>query len=91
MKLSGGLLTYEITDGSSTTWGAFGGQGYLKGTVATTLLNLNGYNSAVSVANSGIGYASNRVTSLTLKRIRVVTSSGDTVEDSTPKIVFQNN
>jgi len=88
MELVEGKLWFEITDGSSTTWGSFGGQGYLKSDVDTQLENLNGYNPAVSVNNSGIGYASNRVQSLTLKRVRITTSDGETLEDDTVRPVY---
>lgn len=80
MSLEGGLLTFEITGGSSSTWGAFGGQGYLKATVATSLENLNGYSPSVSTAGSGVGYAANRVESLKLRRVRLVTSTGEVLE-----------
>lgn len=89
MKLEGGNLTFEVTAGTSTTWGTFGGQGYLKATVATALSNLNGYSPAVSAANSGVSYAANRVQSLTLKRVRYVTSTGQQTEDDTARVVHQ--
>jgi hypothetical protein len=89
MHLADGTLHLEIVDGSSTTWGSFGGQGYLKADVPTTLANLNNYNPAVSVENSGISYAANRVQSLVLKRVRVTTSQGEVLEDSTPRTVHQ--
>jgi hypothetical protein len=80
LELANGLLTFEITGGTSAAWGAFGGQGYLKASVPTTLENLNGYNPAVSVNNSGVGYAANRVQSLVLRKVRLVTSGGEILE-----------
>jgi hypothetical protein len=80
MSLGGGLLSFEITGGSSTSWGSFGGQGYLKATVATSLENLNAYSPSVSTDNSGVGYAANRVQSLTLRKVRLVTSAGQVLE-----------
>lgn len=88
MTLSDGNLLFEIVDGSSATWGAFGGQGYLKGQVPTTLADLNGYHPAVSVENSGVSYAANRVQSLVLKGVRVVTSTGEVLEDTTERPVY---
>ncbi len=87
MELSDGTLTYEVTDGQSSTWGAFGGQGHLKGSVSTSLSNLNHYDPDVSVSNSGVGYAKNLVQSLTIKRVRVFLSSGAEVEDATERVV----
>jgi hypothetical protein len=86
MQLVDGQLIVEIADGSSATWGAFGGA--LRLTVNTGLSNLNGYESNVSVANSGVGYGGNRVQSLVLKRTRFITDAGQTLEDSVPKTVF---
>ena len=77
MELNDGILTVEVIDGSSTTWGSFGGQGYLKASVCTSLESLNGYRPSASVTNSGIGYAANRVQSFILKRVRVTTASGE--------------
>ena len=89
MELADGLLNFEIVDGSSTTWGSFGGQGYLKAVVPTWLQSLNGYSPSVSVQNSGINYASNRVQSLVLKRVRLITAEGEVLEDTTPRPVHQ--
>jgi len=87
MEIAGGVLKFAVTGGHSTTWGDFGGDGLLKIEVPTTLTNLNQYDPQVSVDNSAVGYASNRVSSLVLKRVRVVTSDGDVVEDATPRPV----
>lgn len=89
MDLQEGRLTFEIINGNSTTWGQFGGQGYLKAEVDTTLANLNQYSPSVSVNNSGISYASNRVQSLALKRVRLILSTGEIVEDNTVRTVHQ--
>lgn len=87
MELADGVLTFEIRGGNSATWGPFGGQGYLKAAVNTTLDNLNAYNPAVSVENSGVGYAANRVQSLILRKVRLVTSTGEVLEDDTVRTV----
>ncbi len=91
MNVDQGNLTFSIVNGHSETWGDFGGGNELVLTVGTSLDNLNAYNPDISVHNSGIGYASNRVKSLALKRVRVMTASGDTVEDSTERVVFQRD
>jgi len=87
MTLEEGNLIFEITAGSSTTWGNFGGQGYLKFIMNASMANLNTYNPDVSVANSGVSYAANRVQSLTLKRIRLHTSDGTVVEMATSRVI----
>ena len=89
MELKEGKLIFEILNGNSATWGQFGGQGYLKALVDTTLSNLNHYSPSVSLNNSGISYASNRVQSLVLKRVRLILSTGEILEDNTERIVHQ--
>lgn len=76
MSLSNGLLTYEVTQGTSATWGAFGA-GELRVSVARNLGNLNGYSMDATIAGSGVGFGSNRVSSLVLKTVRMVTSTGE--------------
>jgi hypothetical protein len=88
MELQGALLKFEIVNGDSTTWGKFGGQGYLRATVASPVESLNGYSADVSVANSGISYAANRVTSLKVLKVRGYNAHGDMAEDSTVKVVY---
>jgi hypothetical protein len=91
MSVQSGLLTFEIIDGNSTTWGNFGGQGYLKTTMNTNLLNLNGYHPAVSVQHSGIGYAANRVQELVLSEVRLTLADGQVLVDQTDRFVYQTN
>ena len=88
MRVEGGQLHFEVTQGNSATWGSLGGQGYLRQTVASNLTNLNGYSPAVSVENSGVGYAGNRVTSLRLKAVRAYSAEGLVAEDNSPKSIF---
>ena len=88
MELVGTQLKFEILRGHSTTWGDFGGQGYLRAYVESPVQDLNNYSSDISVANSGISYAANRVTSLKLLRVRAYNRNGDLAEDSTVKVVY---
>jgi hypothetical protein len=88
MLLWDDVLVFEVSSGSSSTWGSFGGQGYLVAGVSTSLNSLNSYNPQVSVENSGVGYASNRVTSLVLKRVRYRTADGQEFEDNTERVVY---
>jgi hypothetical protein len=77
MSINEGQLTFEILGGSSATWGAFGGQGYLKRSVQTSLTNLNEYRPAISLGESDVGYAGNRVVGLILKRLVWITEDGE--------------
>lgn len=88
MSLQDGGLIFDVDDGVSTTWGNFGTQGYLWDFTTANLPNLNGYDPAVSVANSGVGFASNRVQSLVLKKVRYVLSSGQIVDDNTARVAY---
>lgn len=80
MTLDAGTLTYEIDNGSSSSWGAFGGEGHLRLSVATAAENLNTYRPAISIEQSGVSYAGNRVRSLTLTRLRWTDSDGEVYE-----------
>ena len=84
LSLQNGIVTFEIDQGTSTSWGDFGGQGYLKTTVSTGQTNLNDYRPTISLIDSGIGYAGNRVVSLKLLRLKWVTSSGEVHEIHAP-------
>jgi hypothetical protein len=80
-------LVFEVVDGASQTWDAFGDEGTLKITVSTAMPDLSGYNPEVSVSQSGVSYAANRVQSLILKRVRAYNTAGESVEDTTPRVV----
>jgi len=91
MKVNGTNLMFEIKDGTSSTWGAFGdGSEKFKSSASWGQDNINGYSADTSVHLSGIGYASNRVQSLVLKRVRVYSPSGEVYEDNNPRTVYQH-
>jgi len=90
MELDDGQLTFQVCDGHSATWGEFGGEG-LRASVATAAAHLNGYDTQVSVRNSGVGFAPNRVHALTLKRIRTYFANGEVVEDRGEKVVHYHD
>ncbi|MBA3482184.1 MAG: hypothetical protein H0T51_10255 [Pirellulales bacterium] len=79
-----GELTFEITSGQSDSWGAFGGAGHMRFKVATQLGNLNGYRPAVSLEESGVSFAGNRVRSLTLRKLRWTDAEGQVYEMAAP-------
>ncbi len=89
MSLSGGNLVFEVLHGRSTTWGYFGGVGYLQAVIPSPVTDLRGYRPEVSVQNSSVGFAGNRVQSLVLKRVRYFTSDGHVWTDDTPRIVHE--
>jgi hypothetical protein len=83
IELTGGNLVYRIKDGIGDTWGTFG-NGTLVSGVATELTNLATYSPVVSIQESGISYAGNRVSSLTLRQIRWIASDGRVYSVSAP-------
>jgi hypothetical protein len=89
MEVSDGTLTFEILNGVSTTWDQFGGNGSLRLSLSSTLENLNNYSPLVSVAKSEVSFASNRVQSLSLKRVRYIHASGDVTTESAQRYVHQ--
>jgi hypothetical protein len=91
MRLENGQLIFEVVSGSSDTWGTFGGTGVLNVSVASELGNLDQYQPEYSVANSGVGYAGNRVTSLKLKAVRKLLESGQVLQDNNPRVVFPHD
>jgi hypothetical protein len=89
MHLQGDQLSFQIRNGNSATWGNFGGGGFSI-TLTTSLTDLNGYSSKVSIDNSGVTYASHRVASLVLKSVRGYSADGTLVfEEPDPVIVFE--
>ncbi|TWT99137.1 hypothetical protein Pla108_00700 [Botrimarina colliarenosi] len=70
LSLSDGQLVFEVVNGESASWGAFGGDGSLRVSSPTELSRLNDYKPATSLTESGIGYAGNRVSSLVLQKLR---------------------
>jgi hypothetical protein len=85
MSVDAGVLIFDIDSGVSTTWGSFGST--ILSSAVTTLTNLDQYSPDVSVAHSGIGFASNRVTSLKLKRVTYRRVSGATTVDETERVL----
>jgi hypothetical protein len=83
MTLEDGVLTFEVVNGESSTWGSFGG-GELSFSVPTSLDKLNGYLPAVSIGESQVSYAENRVTSLVLTKLRWVKANGQEFEQNAP-------
>lgn len=89
MKLNDGLLKFEVVNGQSVSWGVFGGSN-LAVFVPSSMGNLNQYSPDVSVANSGVGFAGNRVQSLTLKRVRLYKRNGEVEQRDVNAVVHHN-
>ena len=83
MSLSNNQLTFSVVNGQSTSWGQFGVKGKLNLSVGANLTDLSAYDPSVSLKNSGVPYASNRVTSLTLKAVRWYSASGVLLQQNT--------
>lgn len=89
MRLSGGVVSFAVDSGRSTTWGKFG-QGQqlnVNASFNTTLTNLNGYSPDASVARSGVGWQPNRVRRMTLVRVRYYNGGKLIATVNTPKPV----
>jgi hypothetical protein len=84
LELDSGAVRFSVVNGHGSTWGNFGGESSLQSSFASGLTSLVGYNPYVSIANSGITFAGNRVASLTVRQIRWYTESGDVYTVSAP-------
>jgi len=82
-----GTLTFQVKNGSSTTWGPFGYSNLFKLSTAWGANNINGYTPDVSVSQSGVAFAGNRVQSLKITTIRVKLSDGTSYTDNTQRTV----
>jgi len=83
LTLQNGALNFQVRDGESETWGSFGGESFSL-QVLTTLEGLNGYRPAVSLTESQVNYAENRVISLTLTKLVWITEDGVVHEQNAP-------
>src|SRR5262249_24089103 len=87
LALSGGMLRYQITNGTSTTWGGFRHGGLLSVVQSSSLESLDAYSPDVSKANSGVGWQANHVTRMTLARVRYYSGSTLVRTDNTPRSI----
>jgi hypothetical protein len=88
MSVGSGKLTFQVLNGNSSSWGAFATSGNFKLSLTSSVANLNSYNPDTSVNHSGIGYGSQRVSSLKLKKVRYYDGSGNLIsEDTTERVV----
>jgi hypothetical protein len=83
LSLHDGTLTFSVENGESQTWGQFGGE-ELSVSTPTDLTFLNSYRPSVSLSESQVNYAENRVGSLTLTKLVWVTEDGQVHEQNAP-------
>ncbi len=80
LSLHNGNVLFDVDDGRSDTWGAFGdGDGLILWT-GVAMNRLNNYRPAVSIGESGITFAGNRVSSLVLTKLVWKTADGEVTE-----------
>lgn len=89
LEAANNRLKFEIKDGTSTTWLLFGFTGQVKVDRSWPPGHVNFYTPSVSVQQSGVGYAKNRVTSLKILRIRLYLSDGEVLHDNNVRVVYQ--
>jgi hypothetical protein len=89
LSLSGGnTLTYAIVNGQSTTWGAFGNaQGLDQVSFTAAITSLASYSPVTSIAKSGAGWQSNRVSQMTLVQVRYYRAGQLITTDTTTRSV----
>lgn len=83
LYLQDGHLSFQVRDGHSDTWGDFGGD-ELRIQVESPLTSLNQYRPGVSLTESQVNYAENRVGSLTLMKLVWITEDGQVHEQNAP-------
>ncbi len=89
IQTDGDDIQFAIERGSSSTWGNFGGRRLaVLGDLNSN--NLNNYNPAISVKNSGITYGANRVQSLAIVRVRRYFEGGMITTDSTKRTIYES-
>jgi len=89
LSVSSNILTLQIKDGASDTWGSFGGT---KMQLSDTILisNLNGYSPEVSVDNSAVTYGAYRVVKFRIKAVRYYDAANNLIAtDTTSRVVHQ--
>jgi len=76
MSVNDGVLKFMLLNGTSQSWGNFGGSSEQL-SVNAPVSNLNGYRTSLSVSNARVGFAGHRVGRFALKEVRYY--SGGTV------------
>jgi hypothetical protein len=87
--LGGNVIRMRIENGTSETWGDFGGGNLMLVELATTRNDLNPYDPNNSVKHSRVTFGSNRVNWFVRRSIRFYSSDGLYLEDDTPAYVHK--
>jgi hypothetical protein len=91
LSVSKGILTAELFNLSSTTWGNSTGKNTIASVSApTSLAGLDSYDPNVTCQNSGVEVGNTRVQKLTLRKTRIYTGKQKSVETSLDRVIFQN-
>ncbi len=88
MSLSGGTVSYNVTNGQSTTWGRFGRKTQFGASFQAGVNDLSGYDPDVSAANSGVSWQSNHVTQLVLFQVRYYARGQLISTDTNPRTLI---
>lgn len=70
LSVAENVLTYQIANGQSSSWGSFGANGRLAMAVTTHVTNLESYTPTFSAENSRVGWLPHRVQRMRLLRVR---------------------
>jgi len=76
MALVNHKLLFAVKDGYSSQWGNFGGPEYLVEMPSLSIHDLDGYSPDQSLDTVDVGFGGNRISSVTLRRVRVFYSNG---------------
>ncbi len=71
MEIKENALEFSIRDGTSQSWGSFGGPSTTIRFDQSPVTNLNAYSVNKSAEWAGVGFGGNRIESFTLKRVRI--------------------
>jgi len=88
LEVNGLELKFKVVNGTSESWGSFGGDTLTVSRLLSGSLTLDAYDSATSANHAVITFGGNRVESLTLVEVRQTRLSGAVSVDSTPRVVF---
>lgn len=89
MALFDGKLMFALKAGTGQQWGSFGGPDYLVEMNDLGLYALDHYTPEKSMASVDIGFGSNRVASIRLRRVRLTYTDGTTKKIEVEKFVKQ--
>lgn len=88
-RISNGVITFEVKNGSGTTWPLFGTGGFaLK--VSTSQESIPNYSPDTSAKFSKVGFAKHRVQKFSLKESRIYGPNGSLISrDATERVVHE--